>query len=173
MDGLSFVIADTEETLEAVERLAYEIWNEHFPSIIGQAQVDYMLEKFSSLAAMQNFQKEGYMFYIMKSESHHLGYFSYKLEKKMLILSKLYVHADHRGKGIARETMKFMGAIAKKEGKLTVRLTVNRDNLGSIQAYEKMGFEKISEVVMDIGGGFVMDDFVMSVAIDKLISFTK
>ena len=43
----------------------------------------------------------------------------------------------------------------------SISLTVNKYNTDSIKAYEKMGFEKIDSVVMDIGNGYVMDDYVM------------
>jgi RimJ/RimL family protein N-acetyltransferase len=43
----------------------------------------------------------------------------------------------------------------------SIDLTVNKYNTNSIKAYEKMGFEKIDSVVMDIGNGYVMDDYVM------------
>ena len=32
--------------IDTVAQLAHEIWNQHFTSIIGKAQVDYMLDKF-------------------------------------------------------------------------------------------------------------------------------
>ena len=32
-------------------------------------------------------------------------------------------------------------------------------NSGSLRAYEKMGFHKVRSLVIDIGGGFVMDDY--------------
>ncbi len=43
----------------------------------------------------------------------------------------------------------------------SVRLTVNRENLDSISFYENRGFIKSGEVVQEIGGGFVMDDYQM------------
>jgi hypothetical protein len=41
-------------------------------------------------------------------------------------------------------------------------LAVNKRNENAIAAYAKHGFAIVESVVKDIGGGFVMDDYVMS-----------
>jgi hypothetical protein len=43
-------------------------------------------------------------------------------------------------------------------------LTVNKGN-PSVQAYERLGFRIIEALVMDIGGGYVMDDYKMEKAV--------
>ena len=40
-------------------------------------------------------------------------------------------------------------------------LAVNKRNAAAIAAYRKHGFEIVEAVVKDIGGGFVMDDYIM------------
>jgi RimJ/RimL family protein N-acetyltransferase len=42
-----------------------------------------------------------------------------------------------------------------------IALTVNKNNVNSIKAYEKMGFKNVGSVVQDIGSGYVMDDYKM------------
>ena len=44
----------------------------------------------------------------------------------------------------------------------TLILNVNKNNVQAIRAYEKNGFAIREAVVVDIGGGFVMDDYVMA-----------
>ena len=44
-------------------------------------------------------------------------------------------------------------------------MTVNRNNTGSVAAYEKMGFQKVREQVAEIGGGYVMDDYIMELPV--------
>ena len=43
----------------------------------------------------------------------------------------------------------------------SISLTVNKNNTAAIKAYEKMGFANIESIVINIGGGYVMDDFKM------------
>jgi diamine N-acetyltransferase len=42
-----------------------------------------------------------------------------------------------------------------------VLLAVNKRNVNAINAYLKHGFRIAEAVVKEIGGGFVMDDYVM------------
>jgi ribosomal protein S18 acetylase RimI-like enzyme len=39
-------------------------------------------------------------------------------------------------------------------------LNVNKNN-SAVQFYQKMGFKIIEEMILDIGEGYVMDDYVM------------
>ncbi len=50
---------------------------------------------------------------------------------------------------------------ARRRGSNAVRLNVNKHNLKSIAAYRKHGYAVIETVVAAIGGGYVMDDYVM------------
>jgi ribosomal protein S18 acetylase RimI-like enzyme len=51
---------------------------------------------------------------------------------------------------------------ARALGATSLWLQVNRNNAQAIAAYRRNGFDVAREVVVDIGGGFMMDDFVMS-----------
>ena len=42
------ISSDSEKDLTELSELAYKIWNDYYPDIIGQEQVDYMLNKFYS-----------------------------------------------------------------------------------------------------------------------------
>jgi ribosomal protein S18 acetylase RimI-like enzyme len=44
-------------------------------------------------------------------------------------------------------------------------LAVNKHNAQAIAAYRKNGFRVADAVVKDIGGGFVMDDYIMELAV--------
>lgn len=51
---------------EKLADMAYEIWNEYWPSRIGQAQVDYMVANFQSLQAIKNDMAEhGYEYWFI------------------------------------------------------------------------------------------------------------
>lgn len=159
---LSIETATTAEQLFCIERLATAIWNEHYTPIIGKAQVDYMLEKFQSIAAMnRQIANEGYAYYSIMRNSELIGYFAVKPEQDALFLSKLYLDKSARGKGYSRQAQQFIEQLARRSGLNKLRLTVNKYNTGSIKAYTALGFETIQEAVFDIGAGYVMDDYVM------------
>jgi ribosomal protein S18 acetylase RimI-like enzyme len=51
--------------------------------------------------------------------------------------------------------------VARAYGCDALVLAVNKRNEGALAAYAKHGFAIVESVVKDIGGGFVMDDYVM------------
>lgn len=143
-------------------KAAKEIWNEHFLPIIGQAQVDYMLEKFQSEQAIRQQINEGIRYIGAYVDSRLVGYSCYKLESERLFISKLYVKKENRGLGIGRAMFNHELNLARESGKSTLYLTVNKYNELAISVYKRLGFYVEDSDVTDIGGGFVMDDYIMA-----------
>jgi len=159
---VGMVPVSTDEEVGAVEALAREIWTEHFTPIIGPAQVEYMLEKFQSRAAISGQIREGYSYFLLEERGSRIGYLAVQPRGEDLFLSKIYVKASERGRGCGRAAVRFAERFAAERNLTRMMLTVNKDNTGSIKAYERLGFEKIAAAVQDIGGGFVMDDYHMA-----------
>lgn len=156
--------------IEAVAALAQEIWNQHFVLIIGQAQVDYMLEKFQSAPAIASQISSGYLYYLIKAEGAAAGYFALAPDpekEEELQLSKIYVREEYQGRGLGRAALEFIEALCGQMGIRELWLTVNRHNAATIEFYRRHGFATEREMVQDIGGGFVMDDFRMTRTILK------
>ena len=154
------VITDAE--IVTVAKLAKEIWTEHFTAIIGADQVDYMLDKFQSEKAITDqIQNKGYIYYLIGEGKLAIGYCAIVEEEDALFLSKLYIRKTMRGKGVARKTIDFIKIIALERNLGRITLTVNKNNIGPIAAYEKLGFVNTGPVVQEIGGGFIMDDYKM------------
>ena len=156
------------EDIFRLEALARVIWTEHYLPIIGQEQIDYMLDKFQSASAITSqIREEGYLYYLIVSDEVEIGYLGLvpdKVNDKMMI-SKIYVGKDARGKGAGKAALDFSINLCKQQEISKLWLTVNRYNHVSINWYKKNGFEVTDEVVSDIGNGFVMDDYVMELAI--------
>ena len=150
-----------EAQIETVARLAFEIWNQHFVPIIGQAQVDYMVEKFQSKRAISEQIESGYSYYLLKGDDDYVGYTGICAKDDELFLSKLYVRESKRGRGYGRKALEFIEKLAAEQGLTRITLTVNKNNTDTINAYKKLGFKNLGSLVQDIGGGFVMDDYEM------------
>jgi GNAT superfamily N-acetyltransferase len=163
---LQFVPVRTPEQLAIVAALAHEIWYEFYVPLIGQAQVDYMVGKFQNAAAMQAQIDEGYEYFLVKQEgtvgpARDVGYCAVQEQAdNALFLSKFYLHKSARGSGTGRKCMEFIEGLARRRGLSLLWLTVNKGN-PSVQAYQRLGFRIAADLVMDIGGGFVMDDYRM------------
>ena len=152
------------DQIAAVAALARETWTQHYVPIIGAAQVEYMLAKFQSTEAIaRQIAAEGYEYYLAPGA----GYLALVPDpaKKSLLLSKIYVKAAARGTGLGRALAEFAERRCSELGCNELWLTVNRNNLGSIAFYERMGFRKTQTLVTDIGGGHVMDDWRMAKAV--------
>ncbi|UII27359.1 GNAT family N-acetyltransferase [Fulvivirga maritima] len=159
----NIIAVENVDQLNNVEKLATQIWHEHYTPLIGKEQVEYMLNKFQSVAAMQEQLKQGYLYFLILNNNTPCGYLSVQPRdnNQELFLSKIYVSGDFRGKGIGKKLMQHAISIAKSLPAQKIRLTVNKDNAGSIAAYHKMGFTTTDMVKTDIGNGFYMDDYIL------------
>ncbi|MEI7898695.1 MAG: GNAT family N-acetyltransferase [bacterium] len=155
--------------INAVALLAKEIWEEHYVPLLGQEQVDYMLDKFQSAPAIAQQIANGYEYYCVMEEEHRSGYFAIVFHPQTFHaqLSKIYVRQAQRGRGIAKAIMLFVGARCVERGVHELWLTVNRHNTGSIACYRKLGFTQSGSIVQHIGNGFVMDDYKMEKRIGR------
>ncbi len=156
-------VKPTNDILE-VELMAKEIWNQHYVTIIGKEQVDYMIKFFQNKETIEKqIFKENYLYYIIQDENQNAGYFAIvpNNEKKEMFLSKIYIYLNFRGKGLSKEVINYIESVCKRDLLKRIYLTVNKYNLNTIEVYKKLGFRIIDSAVFDIGNGFVMDDYVM------------
>ncbi|PCI47917.1 MAG: GNAT family N-acetyltransferase [Moraxellaceae bacterium] len=165
---------ESPQEVDETAILAHEIWNEHFPNIIGQSQVDYMLDKFQSVDAISGQIKAGQLYYLIECHQEVVGYLSLLFqegvshtENSSIQLSKLYLLKNSRRQGVAKSVLVLVREIMRQQGAKRLWLTVNKYNDGAIKAYQKLGFVKVGDVVKDIGASFVMDDFEMELLIDS------
>lgn len=178
---LQFVPVQTPAQLATVAALAREIWYEYYVPLIGQAQVDYMVANFQSAAAMQAQIDQGYEYFLVRRQEadpsaaqngpadpaiapdvgSEIGYCAvHEQPDGALFLSKFYLLQAARGSGTGRRCMEFIEGLARRRGLTLLWLTVNKGN-AAVQAYQRLGFRIAADLVMDIGGGFVMDDYRM------------
>lgn len=155
--------------LREIAALADIIWHECYGELLGQGQVDYMVEKFQSVDAMtEQIEKQGYTYLSVCDDEELCGYIGIKPEADdRLFLSKLYLRNDKRGRGTASAMLNYVFEEARKIGKKRVYLTVNKHNSHAIDVYKKTGFVVADTAVTDIGGGYVMDDYIMECAVKE------
>jgi diguanylate cyclase (GGDEF)-like protein len=158
----------SQDLADEVAALAGKIWREHYTPIIGLEQVEYMLGQFQTPEAIwQDILERQYEYDLISYQGEWAGYMAAcpDDEKNAFFLSKLYVDAMYRGNHLARRMLDNLIGRCQQNGYHKIRLTVNKHNDDAIAAYKKMGFAKGKPIVTDIGGGFVMDDFVMTLAL--------
>jgi len=162
------IVRASRDELPVVRRLAHTIWHRHYPGIITVAQIDYMLDRGYSEAALEGFlTMPGAGLLLAKVDGEPVGFAAYlpAQEPATMKLDKLYVLQEHHGRGLGRRLIAAVSAAARERGCAVVILNVNKQNTNSIRAYERCGFAIREAVVVDIGEGHVMDDYVMALAL--------
>lgn len=155
------LIKITNKEIPTVQNLAREIWEEHYIKILSQEQINYMLDLFYSTNKIQSEIEEGISWEMLLDEDKPIGYLVCKIESEKLYISKIYLKAETRGKGLGKFLLNRAIELAKQNDKTSIYLNVNKYNTDSISFYERNGFMKIDEGVFDIGNGYVMDDFIL------------
>jgi len=164
IDKLQFNPVSYSDDISNLAHMAKEIWEEYYTPIIGKDQVNYMIDKFQSESAIIQQIKDDYDYFIVSRNSQYIGYLCFikNNEINSLFLSKIYLKKPFRRMGYGREMIEFVIRQASKKRYQSITLTVNKYNKNSIRAYQKLGFIQNRELVIDIGNGFIMDDFEMS-----------
>jgi len=160
-DQLCFRAVHALEDVRQVAALAADIWREYYVPLIGATQVEYMLEKFQNAAAMLEQIQRGDEYFMICGAARLLGYLAVRANPdQSMFISKLYLQRDLRGAGTGRRALQFIEQLALERGLNLLWLTVNKLN-PAVNAYEKCGFQIAASIRIDIGEGFVMDDFRM------------
>ena len=150
------------EEAEALAELAERIWRHNYPGIISEAQIDYMLaSRYHPPLIRQTLARGDHWDVVRDGESLVAFAHSFHLEGGAVKLDKLYVHPDWQHRGLGAMLVERVATRARAQGRSHLLLRVNRRNAQAIAAYRKYGFAVVREVVEDIGGGFVMDDYMM------------
>jgi diamine N-acetyltransferase len=159
---LTFKTADQTD-IPVIRELAGRIWSDYYPGIITRAQIEHMLEWMYSVKMIRAELERGVVWKLASLEGVAAGFLAIELEaaERKLKLHKLYLLPELHGRGLGRAMLDLVKADAIQMGADQIHLQVNKRNIRAIQAYKRAGFGISQAIVADIGGGFVMDDYVM------------
>lgn len=146
--------------INQIAELAKIIWQKHYPPIIGQEQVDYMLQKmYNPESLLDQIKNKEQQFYFIQLNNKSIGFLSVTPEtNECWMLNKFYLLEENADRGIGSKVLEELKKIINPK---KIRLTVNRNNIKSINFYFKNGFRINSTAIFDIGDGYIMDDFIM------------
>ena len=134
-----------------------------YGSILSPEQLAYMLERMYSAHALKDQFAKGHQFLVAEDGAAIIGFASCEPHYNGAIhtrLHKLYVLPTAQGTGAGRALLEAVEAAARVAGDHGIELNVNRFN-PSLQFYLRQGFRILRDEVIDIGGGYVMDDHVL------------
>lgn len=159
-----FTPLTTPESLSAVRSIAAEIWPETFRDILSGEQIAYMMKMMYAAPVMNDELARGVRFILVKVDGENAGYISWSPcpdSPQTAKLHKLYLRSRWHHTGTGSAMLRYMIGLCRGLGFKFLKLNVNRHNAPAIRAYARNGFRVVEKVCTDIGGGFVMDDYVM------------
>jgi GNAT superfamily N-acetyltransferase len=159
------IVRAKEGHLPAISELAGVIWRACYPGIITHAQIDYMLARMYSLDVLRDeIRSQGICYDLMLVDGKPAGFSSYgpTAELGVMKLHKLYLLPEMHGRGLGSRLLQQVEHEVRAGAGRRLILSVNKRNTKAIAAYQRNGFTIADSVVTDIGGGFVMDDYVMA-----------
>lgn len=146
-----------------IRRLAERIWRDSYAAMLSAAQIDYMLAWMYDPATLAAEMEAGVIWELAAFDATPIGYLSLTIhDRGMAELNKLYLLPLHQGQGLGQAMLGRVQAIGRARRCTTLRLRVNKTNERALRAYRRAGFHIVDALVADIGGGFVMDDYVLA-----------
>jgi RimJ/RimL family protein N-acetyltransferase len=158
MQDLKLIAAQNKD-IALISELARIVWHQHYPAIISQTQIEYMLNLMYSGESLAAQMQKQHLFFLVQASENNIGFISVNRENDNdWLLNKFYINQALASKGFGSLAFE---ALKKTIDPKKITLTVNRQNFKSINFYFKNGFtiERVAD--FDIGNGYVMNDFVM------------
>lgn len=149
--------------LRYVQEIAKITWPVAFGEILSKEQLDYMMEMMYNPQTLQQQLERGHEFYLYHVDGRVAGFMglepNYK-GKKQLKIHKLYILPEFQGKGIGEAFIRLAEVRCVKLNLDSLTLNVNRYNK-ALHFYEKLNFTNVKSEDIEIGNGYLMEDFVM------------
>ncbi|MBS5797700.1 MAG: GNAT family N-acetyltransferase [Dysgonomonas mossii] len=159
------IVEATTDHIYNIQVLSNVIWPATFSNILSQEQISYMMDMMYSTSSLEKQINELNHHYLLAEEDgEYLGYLSYELNYKgtpITKIHKIYVLPSIQGKGVGRLFIDAVSKLALKNNNTLLSLNVNRYNK-AIDFYKRMGFDFFTSENIDIGNGFLMEDYVMN-----------
>jgi N-acetylglutamate synthase-like GNAT family acetyltransferase len=153
--------------IPVIQQIAEKAWRPTYSHILSEDQTIYMLAMMYGTEVLMKQINSQIAFYLAVDEDLVIGYFAMEItELSKMKLHKIYLDPDQKSKGAGTKIIEFIKDVALKAGVRQIELNVNKFN-SAVQFYEKIGFFRAKEMVLDIGNGYVMDDYVMQLNLES------
>lgn len=157
------IVKATTEDLKTVSAIAHKTWPLTYGEILSRAQLEYMLDVFYSEISLKKNIDSGHEFILAVEDKKVLGFASFEhnyQNKKATKIHKIYILPETQGKGIGKLLVDSITEFAKQNHSTSLLLNVNRFNK-ALNFYQKLGFEIIQEIDIELDYGYLMEDYVL------------
>jgi len=150
--------------IKQIQNIVHITWPITYGEILSKEQLDYMLDLFySDKALIDQYNKKEQLFYMIYEDEANLGFIGIEHNysgKTATKIHKIYLLPETQGKGIGKKVIDEIGKLALDNNSTALILNVNRFN-SALGFYKKIGFEVVEEVDIEIGNGYLMEDYMM------------
>ena len=162
---MSQIQSVNHENATEITCLARKIWLRQYRVLLSPDQIDYMLkQRYTPSVIQAQLGDEKIWWRKLTVKDTIIGFSCCMLTRQAdeLKIDKLYIQHEHHRKGYGKMFIDDAVTIMQDIACSTLILTVNKQNHSAIHAYRRYGFEIMGDSVVDIGGGFFMNDYLMA-----------
>jgi len=154
----------TENDIESIQEISKITWADTY-TFLPNGQMEFMLNWMYSNNSLLEQMNTGHQFFVAEFENNIVGFASTSLQQSNIYkLNKLYVLPSTQKTGAGKSLLQRVIAFAKENDAKEIQLQVNRNNKAK-DFYIKQGFVVLYEADFEIGNGFFMNDYVMSLTL--------
>lgn len=149
--------------MNIVHDLAHDIWPHAFKDILSNDQIAYMLDWMYDVNTLQEQALTGYIYYVAEEYGKPIGFVGMEPNfpsEGHLRIHKIYLLPEYHGKGVGRLLFNTAVDTAFDTECHKLHLNVNRFN-DAVEFYKHLGFTITGEEDIDIGKGYLMEDYIM------------
>lgn len=150
--------------IKTIQEITNITWPITYGEILSQTQLDYMLGLFYSHEALaKQIENKEQLFYLILDSEAVIGFIGIEHQYKneaITKIHKIYLLPETQGKGYGKKVFDFIEELALENNSKQLLLNVNRFNT-ALNFYKKLGFEIKETVDIEIGNGYLMEDYVM------------
>ncbi len=153
----------TSKDIPIIQEIAHKTWPITYGTILSNEQLDYMMNlMYSDESLLEQFKSKP-LFFLAQEDDSFLGFTSCEnnyQNNKVTRIHKIYILPETQGKGVGKLLIEKVIAVAKENKAEVISLNVNKFNK-AVSFYKKIGFEIVAEEDLDIGNGYLMEDYKM------------
>ena len=160
---MSAIIQLSKDNIILVHQLAKDIWPDAFKDILEPEQIEYMLDWMYNMNTLTEQVQTGHLYYLLTDDGIPKGFVGLEPnfpDAGTLRMHKLYVMPQDHHAGLGKALLEKSIEVARELDLTTINLNVNRFNQ-AVDFYKYKGFEIVKEEDINIGKGYLMEDYVM------------
>ena len=164
------IVKVNKQHIPIIRELAANLWPVAFATLRTSKRRTYVWNRMYSQTSLEGQMSQGHRYAIAQHNKLNIGYVAYETDHAGLDktkIHKLYISPKYQRHGVGKTMIDYAAQQALKANNTALFLNVNKYNTQAISFYQKHHFALIKEEEIDIGNGFIMDDYVFELTLNE------